>query len=87
MSVSCYNEAVKAPDPDKARSERKLSLADFLKLYNKGLPVGFPRASFVFLEEYQRSYPSQFKDGQWSLDLHRKKFMDWLPVHLRSREP
>lgn len=75
---------MKAPDIDKERSERKIPLEDFLKTYNKGLPKGFPRASHTSLEEYRKSYPSQFKDGLWSLDLHRKKFMDWLPQYIKS---
>lgn len=75
---------MKAPDLDKERSERKLSLGEFLTAYNRGLPKAFPRASAVFLNRFQEAYPSQFKDGMWSLDLHRKKFMDWLPQYLRS---
>lgn len=73
-------------DPTAGQSERKLSLADFLKAYNGGLPLAFPRASSALLTEYQHQYPSEFKDGSWSLDLHRKKFMDWLPLHLESLE-
>lgn len=75
---------MKAPDLDRERSERKLTLPDFLKTYNRGLPEGFPRASSILLEAYKRAYPSQFKDNLWSLDLHRKKFMDWLPQYLKS---
>jgi hypothetical protein len=76
---------MKAPDLDRERSERKIAIADFLKTYNAGLPESFPRASLSLLMEYKRHYPSQFKEGElWSLDLHRKKFMDWLPMHLKS---
>lgn len=78
---------MKGPDLDRERSERKLALSDFLALYNEGLPAGFPRASFAFLEQFKKLYPAQFKDGFWSLDLHRKKFMDWLPTHLKSLGP
>lgn len=78
---------MKGLDIDRERSERKISCADFLKAYNAGLPERFPRASPVLLEEYRNAYQSQFKDGLWSLDLHRKKFMDWLPAHLKSLEP
>lgn len=76
---------MKGPDLDRERSELKVSTGDFVKRYNTGLPEGFPRASRALLREYQEQYPSQFKpDGMWSLDLHRKKFMDWLPMHLKS---
>ena len=76
---------MKGPDLDKERSEKKHTLIDFLKIYNKGIPSGFPRASFSLLEQYKKLFPTQFKiDNLWSLDLHRKKFMDWLPTHLKS---
>ena len=74
------------PDLDRERSERKCSLAEFLKLYNDGLPLGFPRVTGVLLAAYQGRYAEQFKDGLWSLDLHRKKVMDWLPGYLKSLE-
>jgi hypothetical protein len=78
---------MKGPDSDKIRSEEKHALLDFLKIYNKGLPQQFPKASLALLEEFKKAYPSQFKnDGSWSLDLHRKKFMDWLPAYLKSKE-
>lgn len=75
---------MKGPDLDRERSEQKHSLAEFLALYNHGLPAEFPRATAALLSEYQGQYPGQFKDDTWSLDLHRKKFMDWLPGHLKS---
>lgn len=76
---------MKKPDADRQRSEEKRSLGEFLDLYNKGLPMEFPRATAELLTIYKDQYPSKFKDGFWSLDLHRKKFMDWLPMYLKSR--
>jgi hypothetical protein len=74
-------------DLDRERSERRLSLAEFLAAYNEGLPTQFPRASRTLLEAYQRNYPGQFvRAGDWSLGEHRKKVMDWLPAHLKSLE-
>ena len=76
---------MKTPDLDRARSERRVTLAEFLRSYNTGLPEQFPRASPSLLRAYKLQYPAQFKDdGLWSLDIHRKKFMDWLPMHLKS---
>jgi hypothetical protein len=75
---------MKGPDLDKERSEKKHTLADFMKIYNADLPAQFPHASSALLQQYKKVYPSQFKDGFWSLDLHRKKFMDWLTMHLKS---
>jgi hypothetical protein len=75
-------------DLDRERSEQMHTRASFLKIYNDGLPPQFPRASLALLSHYQAAYPGQFKaGGLWSLDVHRKKFMDWLPMHLKSLEP
>lgn len=75
---------MKPRDLDRERSEKKITLAEFLKIYNAEIPSGFPKASKSLLEEYQREYAGQFKQGSdWSLDLHRKKIMDWLPMRLR----
>ncbi len=76
---------MKMPDLDRARSEKRVSLAEFLRSYNEKLPEQFPRASLPLLRVYKQQYPGLFKeDGLWSLDVHRKKFMDWLPMHLKS---
>ncbi len=76
---------MKAPDLDKERSEKKLTVADFLKSYNDSLPKDFPRASLPVLEKFKKNYPALFKtDNEWTLDQHRKKLMDWLPQHLTS---
>lgn len=77
---------MRGPDVDRERSEQKRSLSEFLKLYNEGLPLGFPRATSTLLGEYQHRNAGLFKDGLWSLDLHRKKIMDWLPSYLKSLE-
>ena len=76
---------MKTPDLDRERSERKFSLADFLKIYNENLPPQFPRATPVVLKEFRKNYPELFKIPDiWSLDQHRKKFMDWLPQYMSS---
>lgn len=72
------------PDEDRDRSEQGRSLPEFMTVYNHGLPSGFPRATVALLLEYKRQYGEQFKGGYWSLGLHRKKFMDWLPGYLKS---
>ena len=76
-------------DPVKERCERRLSAAEFITSYNENLPSRFPRASKAFLKEFKKAYPGLFKDDfkgddEWSLDQHRKKFMDWLPQHIKS---
>ncbi|HQU07900.1 MAG: hypothetical protein B7X04_02850 [Parcubacteria group bacterium 21-54-25] len=78
---------MRTPDLDKERSEKRLTASEFLAVYNEGLPPTFPRASLLLLETYQKQYANQFKEGGWwSLDLHRKKVMDWLPAHLKLLE-
>jgi hypothetical protein len=77
---------MRGPDLDRERSERKHSLEEFRNLYNEGLPREFPRATSALLAEYQREHVDQFKGGFWSLDLHRKRVMDWLPGHMKSLE-
>ena len=76
---------MKGPDLDRERSEKKLSLPEFLAAYNKDLPSQFPRASASLLKIFSERHPEFFKrDSNWSLDQHRKKVMDWLPGHIRA---
>jgi len=76
---------MKTPDLDRARSEKKLTLPAFLKSYNEDLPAQFPQVSDSHLREFKKTFPTLFKeDSSWSLDQHRKKVMDWLPLHLKS---
>jgi len=77
-------KVMKLPDLDRIRSEKSISLSDFLKFYNENLPLAFPRASLSLLEEFKEEHMSLFKQGSsWSLDQHRKKVMDWLPSRLK----
>lgn len=70
---------MRLPDLDKERSERSLSFSDFMKSYNEGLPLQFPRVSLALLREFRKLHTALFKDSNsWSLDQHRKKVMDWL---------
>lgn len=70
---------MRLPDLDKERSEKSLTFSDFMKSYNEGLPLQFPRASLALLREFRKAHAALFKDNNsWSLDQHRKKVMDWL---------
>lgn len=70
---------MKIHDLDKERSLQTHSLDAFLKLYNQNLPITFPRVTIILLEEFRATHSSFFKMSDlWSLDLHRKKVMDWL---------
>lgn len=76
---------MKLPDVDRLRSEKMLSFSDFLKSYNEGLPLQFPRASLALLREFKKNNAALFKGGnEWSLDQHRKKVMDWLTTKQAS---
>jgi len=55
------------------------SIVSFRESYNKSVPANFPRASLQRLKEFQEAYPSFFKkEADWSIDKHRKRFMDWI---------
>ncbi|MEK7510831.1 MAG: hypothetical protein AAB582_01160 [Patescibacteria group bacterium] len=77
---------MRGPDLDRERSEKKLSIQEFLSSYNDGLPAQFPRASLPILALFEKAFPELFKKHGWSLDQHRKKVMDWLPTHIRANE-
>jgi len=63
-------------------SELHVTLPEFLRAYNKAIPESFPRASAALLKRFKEENPSFFKQGDfWSLDLHRKRIMDWLPLN------
>ena len=54
----------------------------FMESYNRITPDGFPRVTVKVLREFQKEYPTLFKDpDEWSIDKHRKKLMDWLSSH------
>ena len=71
----------KKPNPN----ELAVPLVEFLKLYNQTIPAIFPRVNAGLLKKYKDEHASFFKaDDLWSIDLHRKKVMDWLPNHLKN---
>ena len=66
--------------PELKISEMQISQADFLKSYNENMPPTFPRASTALLNKFRGEHLGLFKHGDmWSLDLHRKKLIEWLP--------
>lgn len=76
---------MKRIDLDRERSEKKLTLKEFLASYNQDLPPGYPRASAAYLADFIGTHPELFKEKNvWSLDKHRKRVMDWLPGYVRS---
>ncbi len=66
--------------PDPKLYEMQISQSDFLKSYNENMPASFPRASTTLLNKFREQHTGLFKHGDmWSLDLHRKKLIEWLP--------
>jgi len=73
-------EAMKNTLKELKLNEIPLSLSEFLKSFNQNMPLNFPRASEGRLIKFKKEHESLFqKDNTWSLDMHRKKVMDWLP--------
>jgi len=59
-------------------NQETISLAKFKELYNKSVPNAFPDASLKLLRDFQEANPTLFKNkDKWSIDRHRKRFMDW----------
>ena len=56
-------------------------LATFMEAYNKSIPASFPHATIEILKRFQELHPILFRNGQWSIDRHRKRVMDWLPSY------
>lgn len=79
MKFVVLSVSMRTPDLDRARSEKKRTLLDFVALYNENLPSIFPRASAELLKEFKSGHSGLFGVGKgWSLDQHRRKVMDWL---------
>jgi len=62
-------------------NQLKIPLAVFIKSYNHSIPEGFPCVSVKVLKKFQALHPALFRNSDaWSIDKHRKKVMDWLPL-------
>ena len=67
---------------DLEANQKTTSLADFMESYNKSAPKNFPRASVETLKQFQETNLSLIKNkNTWSIDKHRKRFMDWVSPH------
>ena len=63
----------------------QISLSEFLESFNKNMPKSFPRATLPLLQKFKDEHSMFFKHGDlWSLELHRKKMIDWLPRNSNS---
>jgi hypothetical protein len=63
-----------------ALNEIALSLSEFLESFNMNMPANFLQVSEEQLIKFKKEHESLFRNGNsWSLDMHRKKLIDWLP--------
>ncbi len=72
---------MKSKSKEYEQNQIKTTLASFLESYNKSIPQDFPHASEKILKEFQAAHASLFQNVHkeaWSIDVHRKKLMDWL---------
>jgi DNA primase len=50
----------------------------FIKEYNRLFNVPANKASETICQKYKIEHPNEFKTSDWSIDKHRKRFMDWM---------
>ena len=50
----------------------------FIQDYNLLFNVPDNKASNATCERYRSEHTNEFKNHDWSIDKHRKKFMDWM---------
>jgi len=52
--------------------------AKFIKDYNRLFNVPDTKASSATCARYRSEHTNEFKKSDWSIEKHRKKFMDWM---------
>lgn len=63
------------PDPNLIPN----SIEDFAEYYNKNIPISYSKVTVDDLIEFKQTHQSLFVgDGNWTIDKHRKKLMDWI---------
>jgi len=63
------------PDPNLI----SYSIDSFVEYYNKNIPASFPRVTVDDLVSFKQTHQSLFVGkGDWTIDKHRKKLMDWI---------
>lgn len=64
-------------------NETPLSAEEFLESFNANMPEGYPHVTMEILERFKLAHPNLFKKPNvWTLDLHRKRMIEWLPQNL-----
>ncbi len=66
--------------------ENSISLSEFKDSFNQNMPETFPKVTEEQLLRFKKEHIAFFKHGDlWSLDLHRKKIIDWLPRNTEAK--
>lgn len=52
--------------------------AEFIKKYNSLYNVPNNKANKAICDKYKKEHSNEFKKSGWSIEKHRKKFMDWM---------
>lgn len=50
----------------------------FIEAYNLLFNVPNSKATKGTCKQYQEEHPNEFKTNDWSIEKHRKRFMDWM---------
>jgi hypothetical protein len=50
----------------------------FIAEYNLLFNIPNDKASQGSCQQYRVEHPNEFKTSDWSIDKHRKRFMDWM---------
>lgn len=60
-----------------------MSEGEFLDSFNANMPAGYPHITLELMKRFKLSHPALFKaPNAWSLDLHRKRMIEWLPRNI-----
>jgi hypothetical protein len=59
-------------------NEEKNSLNNFIEDYNQLFNVPNTKANTEVCQKYKSEHPNEFKNYDWSIQKHRKRFMDWM---------
>ena len=73
---------MRTKNKDWEANQAMTTMASFMANYNKNAPECFPKATVEYVRKFQAAHASLFKNAdEWTIDKHRKKFMDWLLVN------
>lgn len=64
-------------------NEVPLSATEFKESFNQNMPAGYPHVTLEIMDKFRFAHPNLFKKPNvWTLDLHRKRMIEWLPQNI-----